>query len=168
MRPGKLNNITELTVNASVADRDYKQTGDEGRDSVYKVVGVGLGKRFMENQVSVQGALTLFDESADDDVFSRNGTQPTAGVNWKAWDKGLVYANFSQRDYKHDDVEPLFNVKRDEREQQFVLDFRHEFKGDYLSKWVVDAKYSNTDNNSNVDIFTYDREVSSMTLSRSF
>ena len=164
----QLNNTTELSVDASFADRDYKQSGDEGRDSFYKSVGVLLGKRYIDTKISVRGGLTFFDENAEDDRYSRDGTKLSVGVSWKAWEKGLIYANFSQRDTKHDAPERLFNVRRDEREQKFVLGVRHEFKGDYLNKWVVNGKYSNTENDSNVDIFSYEREVTSVTFSRMF
>lgn len=164
----QLNNSIDLTVNASLADRDYKQAIDEGRDSTYKSIGVTLGKRYLTNKVSVQGGLTLFDEDAGDDVFSRDGARVFIGANWDAWKNGSLYARFSQSDYKHDDPEPLFNEKRDEREQQFVLGARHEFKDGYLNKWVLGGDYKYTDTTSNVDIFDYEREIVSATFSRAF
>jgi len=164
----QLGNTTELTFEASLADRDYKQSGDEGRDSVYRSLGIRAGKRFANDKVTLQGGVSVFDENADDDRFSRDGTRIFVGASWKAWDKGAVYANFSQRNYEHDAPEPLFNEARDEREQRFVLGVRHEFTNDYLNKWVVNGSYKYTDSSSNVDIFTYDREVVGATLSRSF
>jgi len=164
----QLNKTTELTVNASLADRDYKQSNDEVRDSFYKSIGVVLGKRYMNGKVSLQAGLTLFDEDADDDRFSRDGTNVFLGANWEAWENGSLYASFSQRNSKHEDPEFLFNEKRDEREERFVVGFRHQFSNKYLDKWVLKGSYSNTDNRSNVDIFTYDREVTSVTLSRDF
>jgi len=164
----QLNNSTELTVDASFVDRDYKQTSDEARDSFYKSIGVSMGKRYSNAKVSVQAGLNFFDEDADNDRFSRDGFKASVGASWKAWKEGAIYTKFSQRETKHDAPEPGFGVKRDERSQEFVLGFRHKFGGKYLDKWVVNGKYSNTDNNSNVDLYTYDREVTSVTLSRSF
>jgi len=164
----QLNNTTELSLNASLADRDYKQRNDQGRDSFYKSVGVSLGKRYMKGKVSLQAGVELFDEDADDDRFSRDGTRLFVGANWKAWQNGTLYANFSQRNVKHDDPEPLFNEKRDEREESFSIGFIHQFTNKYLSKWVLKGSFNSTDNNSNVDIFTYDREVTSVTFSRDF
>lgn len=164
----QLNNTTDLTLNASLVDRDYKQDIDEGRDSTDKALGVMLGKRYMKGKVSLQVGLTFFDEDAEDDVFGRDGTLAFVGVNWDAWENGSVYGHFSQRDYKHDDPEPLFNEKRDEREELFVLGARHEFKDGYLNKWVLNGNYRYTDTTSNVDIFDFDREVISATLSRAF
>jgi len=164
----QLNNSTELSVNASLADRDYKQSNDEGRDSFYKSVGVVLGKKYMKGKVSLQGGVSFFDEEADDDRFSRDGTRLFVGANWKAWKNGSLYANFSQRDSKHDAPELLFNEKRDEREQIFSVGFIHQFSNQYLNKWVLKGSFNNTENDSNVDIFTYDREVTSITFSRTF
>jgi hypothetical protein len=163
-----LNSTTDLTVNAAFADRDFKQTIDEGRDNFFSEVGVSLGKRYMEDKIALQAGLSFFDENAEDDVFSRDGTQVFAGVNWNAWESGSLYAHYRQRDYKHDDREPLFNEARDEREKRFVVGARHEFKDGYLNKWVVNGSYTNTDNVSNVDIYDFDREVVSATLSRTF
>ena len=164
----QLGNSTELTLDAAIADRDYKQTTDEGRDNTYKSVGVSLGKLFMKGKVSLQGGVSFFDEEADDDRFSRDGTRFYIGANWKAWNNGSVYANFSQRDSKHDAPEALFNEKRDEREQIFSIGFVHRFANQYLNKWVLRGRYTNTDNDSNIDIFTYDREVTGVTFSRTF
>lgn len=164
----QLNNTTELSLNASLVDRDFKQAVDEGRDSDYRSIGLTLGKRYVANKVSVQGGIALFNEDANNDVFSRDGTQIFVGANWEAWKDGSLYANFSQRDYKHDDPEPLFNEKRDEREQQFVIGARHEFKDGYLNKWVLSGDYKYTDNSSNVDIFEFDRELISASFSRTF
>lgn len=161
-------NSTEITVDAALVDRDYKQSADEVRDSTYKSLGISVGKRYYGDKVSVQAGLNFFDESADDDRFSRDGLRAFVGANWKAWTNGAVYANFSQRETKHDAPEQLFGEKRDERNQVFTLGFRHQFKGDYLNQWVVNGKFTNTDNESNVDIFTYDREVTGVTLSRRF
>jgi len=164
----QLNNTTEFSINGALADRDFKDSNDEGRDSTYKAIGATFAKRFMKDKVSVQAGLTLFDENAKDDRFSRDGTRVFVGANWKAWKNGSVYTSFSQKNSKHDDPEALFNEKRDEREQRFELGFRHQFAGSYLDKWVLKGSYSETDNKSNIDIFTYDREVTSVTFSRDF
>lgn len=164
----QLNNTTEFSINGALADRDFKDSNDEGRDSSYKSLGVTLGKRFMNDKVSFQAGLTLFDENAKDDRFSRDGTRAFIGANWKAWENGSVYTSFSQKDSKYEDPEALFNEKRDEREQRFELGFRHQFAGSYLDKWVLKGSYSETDNKSNIDIFKYDREVTSVTFSRAF
>ena len=164
----QIGNSAEFTVDASFVDRDYKQTLDEARDSFYKSVGVTVGKRYSNAKVSVQAGLNFFDEDADNDRYSRDGFKASVGASWKAWKDGVVYTKFSQREAEHDAPEPGFGVKRDERTEEFVLGFRHKFGGKYLNKWVVNGKYSNTDNNTNIDLFTYDREVTSVTLSRSF
>ncbi len=164
----QLNKTTDLSINGSLADRDFKQSNDQGRDSFYKSVGVTLGKRLMKGKVALQAGLTFFNEDAKNDRFSRDGAKLFLGANWNAWKNGLLYATFSERDSKHDDPEPLFNEKRDERETKFLVGFRHQFSGDYLNKWVLKGSYKNTDNASNIDIFKYDREVTSVTFSRSF
>ncbi len=164
----QLNKTTDLSVKASFADRDFKQRNDQGRNSFYKSVGLTLGKRYMKGKLSLQAGVSLFDENARDDRFSRDGAKVFLGANWQAWKNGLVYASVSQRDAKHDAPEPLFNEKRDEREQRFALGFRHQFSGSYFDKWVLKGSYSNTDNASNVDIFKYDREVTNVTFSRNF
>ena len=163
-----LNETTDLTFSASLADRDFYQRIDEGRDNIYRELGVSLGKRYMNDDIAILVGLNLFDENADNDIFSRDGTQVFAGVNWNAWENGSLYANYRQRDYKHDAPEPLFNEKRDEREERFVIGARHEFMDGLLNKWVLNGSYTNTDNVSNVDIYDFDREVVSVTLTRTF
>ena len=44
----------------------------------------------------------------------------------------------------------------------------HQLNGDILNGWVVRGEYVWTDNDSNIDVFDYDRSQVSVGLSRAF
>ncbi|MCK5092390.1 MAG: tetratricopeptide repeat protein [Gammaproteobacteria bacterium] len=158
----------EVTLDAQVQDRDYKRTTDTGRDSTYKKAGVSLGKLFKNGKVAIQGGINGFDESADLARYSNDGTNIFAGANWVAWQNGSVFARVSQKDVKYDAPPTGFAVNRDERERRYVVGFKHNFKGKILNKWALSGNVTRTKNDSNVSIYTYDRDQAGITLSRSF
>lgn len=53
----QLNKTTDLSLNASLVDRDYKKNNDEARNSSYKSIGVTLGKRYLKGKLALQARL---------------------------------------------------------------------------------------------------------------
>ena len=158
----------ELTADAVIQDRDYKRTIDIGRDSTYKRVGAYAGYLIKGGKVALQGGLRGFDNDADNNRYSYDGTEVFVGGNWVAWNNGSVFARVGQKDMEYDGLEPPFNVNRDERERRYVVGFKHDFKKTLLNKWTVSGNFTRTKNDSNVSTYTYDRDQASITLSRSF
>jgi len=164
----------ELTLKATVSRRDYKQAVDEPRDSNYWSGGVNVGRSFMDNKAAVQAGVGYFEEHAAASRFDRDGTELFISGNARPWKGGMLYARASQRDTDHDGPEPLFGIARDERERHYVAGLRHTFRRQveegsvWLKDWTFDASFSRTDNDSNVGIYTYDRDQYSLSVSRTF
>lgn len=159
---------TELTADAQFQNRDFKRPTDTGRDSDYKRVGIYVGSLLKGKKIAVQGGIRGFNNDADNSRYSYDGTEVFAGANWVAWNNGSVFARVGQKDSKYDGLEPVFGVSRDERERKYVVGLKHNFKQSMLNKWSLSANYTRTTNNSNVSIYTYDRDQVGATLSRAF
>ena len=158
----------ELTADAVIQDRDYKRPTDTGRDSTYKRVGAYAGYLIKGGKIALQGGVRGFDNDADNNRYSNDGTEVFVGGNWVAWNNGSVFARVGQKDIEYDGIEPLQTINRDERERRYVLGFKHDFKKTFLNKWTMSGNVSRTRNTSNVSIYTYDRDQAGITLSRSF
>lgn len=159
----------EITWDAVLLHKDFKRTVDAGRDSDYASTGISFGKMVGEgNKVAVQAGVRVFEENAGASRFSNDGTEIFIGANYVAWENGSVFGRISQKDAKHDGVEPIYLIARDETENRYEIGLNHNFKEGWLNGWKLGASYQETRNSSNVSIFTYKREMTSVNLSRSF
>lgn len=158
----------ELTWDAVYMDRNFKRAEDSGRDSTYVATGLSYGRVLAAGKVAIQAGIRYFDERADVDRFSNDGTEYFAGANFMAWENGSVYGRFSQKDSKYAGTEPVFNIARDESENQIELGFTHGFKDGVLKDWKLTGSHLYTRNASNVATFAYSREMTSLSLGRSF
>jgi len=159
---------SELTWDAALIRREFKQDVDNDRDSLYTSTGLYYGRLFKDGKFAVQVGARIFNESADISRFSNDGTEVLAGANWVAWNNGSVYARFRQKDSKYDGDEPLFAKKRNETEQRYDAGINHTLKKGTLKDWKITASYTFTENDSNLAIYDYDREVISLGMSRTF
>ena len=158
----------ELTWNAIFLNKDFKRTLDLGRNSDYLATGLSYGHLFNQGKIAVQGGVTAFDERADTSRFSNDGWEAFVGANFVAWQNGNIYGRYSLRDSKYKGIEPPFGVARDEREERYEIGLGHNFKEGALANWKLAGSWQQTRNRSNVGIYTYDREVVSVNLGRSF
>jgi len=159
---------SEITWDAAFIRREFGQKLDADRDSYYKSTGLYYGRLFKDGKFAVQVGGRLFNENADIGRFSNDGTEVLAGANWVAWNNGSVYGRFRQKDSKFDGVEPLFAKKRDETEQRYDVGINHTLKKGTFKDWKITASYTYTENESNVGIYDYDREVIGLGMSRTF
>lgn len=163
----------ELTWDAVYLDKNFKRELDTGRDSAYQATGVSYGHLFQQGKVAVQGGVRVFDEKvkSSDPLHQRygnDGWEAFLGANFVAWQNGSVYGRINHKEAKYDGVEPLFAVSRDEKEERYEIGFAHNFKEGGLANWKLGGSVQRTENRSNVSIYTYDRDVASVNLSRSF
>lgn len=158
----------ELTWDAAVIWREFGQKLDNDRDSRYMSTGLYLGRLFKDGKFAVQVGGRAFNENADIGRFSNDGTEVLAGANWVAWANGSVYGRFRQKDSEYDGIEPLYAKRRDETEKRYDVGINHKLKGKTFKDWKVTASYTYTDNDANMGIYDYDREVIGLGMSRTF
>lgn len=159
---------TEVTVDASLGDRDYRDDADGGREGAERKAGVSLAQYFMNRRLAVQAGLRWHDFNADDDQWGYDGPEVYLGAQTRAWKNGLLYARVAQRDFEYDAVFPGFTQARDDRTREFTAGFRHDFRGGHLDKWQVRGSVLRIINGSNLGIFRYDRTQLQLTIGRDF
>ncbi|NTV71131.1 MAG: hypothetical protein HGA71_13435 [Azonexaceae bacterium] len=163
----QLNN-GELTWDALVLNKNFNRAIDAGRDSNYYSTGLSYGHLFLQGKLAVQGGAHVFMEEASANRFSNDGWEAFIGTNIVAWQNGSVFGRYSYKETKFDGAEPVFNLARNETEHRLEVGFGHNFKEGLMKDWRLSGSWQFTDNNSNVSIYTYEREVVGVNLGRSF
>lgn len=158
----------ELTADAIWLNKDFKRTEDNGRSSDYSAIGLSYGHLLNQGKLALQGGVHFFDEKADYSYYSNDGVEYFIGANVVAWNNGTIYGRVNHKDAKFKGDYPVFGLTRDETEERYELGFGHNFKEGGLKDWKLSGSYQLTRSRSNVSLFTFDKEVVSVNLGRSF
>ena len=158
----------ELTWDAMVLHKQFERQIDNGRDSEFYTSGLSYGHLFLQGKLAAQGGVHAFTEEAKDSRFSNDGWEAFLGVNATTWQNGSAFGRYSYREAKYKGLEPVFNKSRDEFENRYEIGFAHNFKEGLMKDWKLSGSWLRSDNHANVSIYTYQRDVTSINLARSF
>lgn len=158
----------ELTWDAMALQKKFERKVDTGRDSQFYTTGVSYGHLFLQGKLAVQGGAHVFREEADNNRFTNHGWEAFAGLNVTTWQNGSVFGRYSYRKAKYEGAEPVFNKSRDEDENRYEIGFAHNFKEGFMKDWKLSGSWQRSENNSNVSIYTYERDVAGFNFSRAF
>lgn len=158
----------EITADILYVNRDFSRAVDQGRDSDYASGGLSYGHLFKGGKAAGQLGVRFFNEDAQDKQYSNDGYEWFVGANFLAWPNGSINVRYSQKEASYDGLVPIFAVARDETEQRFEIGFGHKFKDGKLKDWRLNGGWQHTDNQSNVSIYDYQRNLTTLTLGRSF
>ena len=162
------NGKTEITGDLQTQRRNYLRLSEDGRNSRYNSLGVNIGHLLAGDKISIQGGVRLFDEQADFTYFSNQGNELFLGANWQISKEANIYARASQKQTHFKGDDPAFLIKRDDRENRYVLGGDYTFAASLLKSWTLSGSYSHTDNSANISVYQYDRDQVSVSLNRSF
>jgi hypothetical protein len=151
-----------------LTDRHYDDKDDDAREGTYTSGLAILTRFYLERDLALQLGAGYSQFNADNDVLSYDTPDIFVGATYQAWTGGALFARVGYRDYDFDDETPLFLKDRDDEELRVIAGFQHQLNGDILNGWVVRGEYVWTDNDSNIDVFDYDRSQFSLGLSRAF
>lgn len=161
-------NSTEITLNGIVTNRHYWDDDEEQRDGWFDGATALVTHYVADGKVGLQAGAGYGHFDADADYLSYTGPDLLVGVLYQSWRGGLVYAQVNYRGYDFDGTEPGFGYARDDDEWRYTLGFQHDFQDGPLLGWALLGGYTYTDNDSNVPLYTYQRNEVSLGLWRSF
>ena len=166
----ELGSDTELSLDGIATDRRYDDDEEEGRDGLYLSTNAIVTRYFRDRSFGVQAGIGYADFDADDDRFGYDTPDLMLGVIFDTWQGGSAYARVNYRNYEFDGPEPapFAPAVRDEDEIRLALGFQHEFRGDALRNWVLLGSWVHTDNDANIGIYEYDRDVVNLGMARNF
>ncbi len=161
---------TEVSLDGTVTNRHYWDAAEDGRDGWFKSANILVTRYFSNRAVGLQIGAGWMDFDADDELFSSSGPDLVGGVLWQAWTNGLVYARINYRGYKFDGLDASFPLDgpRDDDEWRYSVGFDHDFRSGLLNTWTLSGGWIHTDNQSNLQIYDYDRDMVNLGLSRRF
>lgn len=158
----------EITLEALAMHKNFVRTIDKGRDANYYSAGASYGHLLFQGKLAAQVGAKGFSENAETLRFDNKGWEAFAGINASVWERGGIYARFTHRKARYDGEEPVFAVSRKEKERRLELGLTHTFAEGLLKDWKFSGSWQRTETDSNIDIYTYDREVTGFNLSRMF
>jgi tetratricopeptide (TPR) repeat protein len=157
----------EYTLRGQWMDRDYKQASDTNREGERYLLGVDYTHNFSAVW-ALKAGVSSYKQDAKVDYREFDVAEGYLSAIWLAWTDGAVYARVNYRETEYDGLEPAFNVGREEDETKYILGASHNFKAGAMQGWGVGARFSYSDNQSNVDIYEYDRKVINFDLTKRF
>jgi hypothetical protein len=165
-----LSDVTEMSVGLTYTKRDYNKDIDSGRDGDMYRGNVDISRVFLERSLGLQAGAAYTDFNADRDFLAYKGPDVYAGLTYNAWQRGTIFASVGYRKFEYQ--EPILIVpglpERDDDEYRLTTGFEHLLDGGMLSGWVVRGEWIYTDNESNLDIYDFDRDQVSLGLQRRF
>ncbi len=161
---------TEVSLDGSLSRRHYWDDDESGRDGWYKSADVFISHYFTNRKMALQFGGGWSDFDADEERFSYRGPNVVGGFLWEAWRNGVVYARVNYRGYDYNGLEPQFESlgSRDDDEWRYTVGFQHDFRSGALAGWALLGSWVHTDNQSNIPIYDYDRDVANLGLARRF
>ncbi len=163
-----LDDRSDVTLEASATDRDYEEAIDTPRNGREYRAGISASRLYMDRKLGAQAGVAYSTFKARAQRYAHKGPEVYVGAYYEAWERGQVYARLSYRqfDFKGPELSPPFQI-RDEDEWRLIVGFRHELQS-VLPCWEVRGDISHTLNDSNVQLYDYDRTQISLGLQRSF
>jgi len=160
----------EITFENITTARSYDQPQDQGLRGTMTSWIMDFAKFFSAQSIGIQGGIKYHDNGARDGYQHYKGAEIYLGGQIPLWTDARGYLTLSNRDYRYSapDSNAGFTEKRDETERLAVLGVSHDFRKGSLKSWTLNAQFSYTDNNSNLDEFTYTRSVFELNMRRYF
>jgi len=160
----------EITFENSTTAREYDQPEDQGLRGTMTMWGIDLAKFYAEQSIGIQAGIKYHDNGAKAGDLHSTGAEFYLGGQIPAWSDAIAYLTLSSRDYSYKAPDGVISttVIRDETELLAVLGVSHDFRSGFFKSWTLNAQYTFTDNDSNLDEFTYDRNVVELNMRRYF
>jgi len=158
----------EVGIDFFMQRRNYKKESDAGRKGDYYALGVNYGKLTKNEKLSFQIGVRPFTENLDAARFSNRGIEWFAGVGYKLSKQNTMILRLSRKTIKYDGLIAGMDARRDEILDRIVLGIEHKVNVGVLKGWTVKIYSTYTKNESNLDLFDYDRVQTAFTLNKKF
>jgi tetratricopeptide (TPR) repeat protein len=160
----------EITFENITTAREYDKPENQGLRGTMTMWGVDLAKFYAKQSIGLQAGVKYHDNGAKAGSLHFTGTELYFGGQIPAWKNAQAYLTLSSRDYRYKSPDGSISstVRRDERENLAVLGVSHDFRNGFFKSWTLNAQYTYTKNDSNLNAFTYDRNIIELNMRRYF
>lgn len=163
-----LSQSTQFSLFLQHAALSYPDPTQQIRDAHRTIGGLGVAHAFGGEYAPVVFASVYGgEEKEDDDSVPQLGHKPwgfRVGAQSAVASRMILFgtASYEQRKYNGDD--PLFLVRRDDNYYDVTIGINYTF----APKWSLRPQATYTDNQSNIEIYSYNRTVAQIGLRRDF
>lgn len=159
----------EVLLENLTSVREYDAAVNQGLDGVAKMYGVGVTRFFDRQAMAVEAGVRYHSNGAKASHLYANGAEMYLGGQMPAWKDARAYVQLSSRDYDYATADTAnSSVARDETETRIILGMSHDFTDGMFKSWTLNAQAARTSNDSNLDVFEYDRDVVEVNMRRYF
>lgn len=160
----------EITFENNTVQRDYNHTQEQGLQGTMTNWNIDLAKFYSKQLIGLQTGVRYHDNGAEEGYLHYTGVEFYLGGQMPAWDNARTYLTLSSRDYRYKAIDTVsnFTEKRSDTELLAVLGVSHNFRSGSLKSWTLNAEYTFTNNNSNLDEIDYERNTVELNMRRYF
>ena len=163
-----LGNYQGVTVEASYTNNNFAQSFDNPRDGDTVLFGLAYSSLLSNAANGFEIGIRSIQQSADDPQFGFDSTELYGGGFYSLSSSTSVSLKLHFQQYDFDAADTLTGAIRDELETRFTLGYNYDFPTGMLKDWTFNAYVSRTKNNSNIDVFSYERTIVGINLARFF
>ena len=163
-----LGNYRGVTIEATYMDNNFARTEDQGRDGDMVLAGAAYTTLINRANNGLEVGFRLTDLTADDPQYGYESSELYFGGYVSINTKSNVYLNINYEQFSFDAADTVSGTVRDEDEGTYVLGYNYDFAEGMLKDWTLNTYVSYTRNDSNVDVFSYDRTLFAINLARFF
>ncbi len=159
-----LNKITKLGFTLTYAQEQYDQLTELDKDQAIANVWMSHQTAQSFNQridLRYGKEQTVNKDTAHND---RNLWGASYQSKWSINNKWIIHGKLDYLDAKHQEVTPLFAIKRHDKLTRAEIQIEHKF----FAKWSAFLKFNHLRNSSNVTLYDYDRNTALLAVSYSF
>lgn len=157
-----------ITLEASYMNNNFSRSEDLGRDGHSVLAGAAYSTLLGGVDNGIETGLRLTDQTADDAQYGYLSKELYFG-GFVAYGKNSnFYLNMNFEQFDFDAADTVSGTVRDEIESRYVIGYNWDISEGALAGWTLNTNFAYTKNNSNVDVYSYDRKIFAINLARYF
>ena len=159
-----LGNYQGITIEVSHTNFNFARSEDQDRNGHSLLAGAAYSTLFNDANNGLETGFRLTDQIARDNQYGFESTEIYFGGFTAFGSNSSFYLNLNFEQYDFDAADAVSGIVRDEIESNYVLGYNR----DFANGWTLNTYISFTKNNSNVDAFSYEREIFAINMARHF
>jgi tetratricopeptide (TPR) repeat protein len=163
-----LGNYRGITLEASYMNNDFSRSEDQDRDGHSVLAGAAYSTLLGGVDNGIETGFRMNDLTADDAQYGYKSTEIYFGGFLAYGKNSNFYLNINLEQYDFDAADTVSGIVRDELEGRYLLGYNWDISEGSLAGWTLNTYLSFTNNNSNVDVYSYERKIVAINLARYF
>ncbi|WP_029408650.1 surface lipoprotein assembly modifier [Thiomicrorhabdus sp. Milos-T2] len=162
-----IDGASEYTLTAEITDQDYLTSANESREGTRIGVGAEMKHQFKPELLGSVG-VNIASSDARDDNKQYVSKAINTGLYYSVSPATLVYGELGLTVTDYNGVEPVSGTDRNDRQTTGSLGATHNFTDGILQDWTLNGKITRYNNDSDQDIYDYERTDANLEMTKRF